>query len=256
MGMAQTIKDKLTIVIPIKIDHEDRLRNVNISVDYLRHYFDCEIIICEQDIESKLVDLCKEHNCKHIFIETAEFFNKLKLVNLAVREVTTPAFALYDADALLRPEQLKGATNAIVSGKAQMVYPYDGKFYDVPEKFFDSIKDTRDLTKIDLDECILFNPNSVGGCVMFDVNQYWKCGGSNENFKSVGYDDPEMYSRFQKLGTKIMRTEAPLWHLTHWRGESSFNHNPHIEHNKSIYANVLNMTQEQLQSYVDNFNWV
>ena len=241
--MAQIMKDKLTIVIPIKIDHEDRLRNVSISVAYIRHYFDCEIIICEQDTESKLIDLCKEYNCKHLFIETDEFFNKLKLVNLAVREVTTPAFALYDADALLRPEQLKGATNAIVSGRAQMVYPYDGKFYDVPEKFFDVIKDTKDLTKIDLSECILFN-------------QYWKCGGSNENFRSVGYDDPEMYSRFQKLGTKIMRTEAPLWHLTHWRGESSFNHNPHIEHNKSIYANVLNMTQEQLQSYVDSFSWV
>lgn len=250
------MNDQLTIVIPIKIDHEDRLRNIDISINYLRHYFECDIIICEQDVDSKLVDICEKYNCRHIFIETDEFFNKLKLVNIAVREVTTQVFALYDADALLRPEQLKGATQAITSGRAQMVYPYDGNFYDVPEKFFSIINDTKDLTKIDLKECILFNPNSVGGCVMFDREHYWKCGGSNENFRSVGYDDPEMYSRFQKLGTKIMRTQAPLWHLTHWRGESSFNHNPHIEHNKSIYANVLNMTQEQLQSYVDNFSWV
>ena len=252
----KNLKDKLTIVIPIKIDHEDRLRNVNISVGYIRHYFNCDIIICEQDNESKLIDFCKKHNCKHLFIETDEFFNKLKLVNRAVKEVTTPAFALYDADTLLRPEQLEGAANAIVDGRAQMVYPYDGKFYDVPEKFFDVINDTKDLTKINLNECILFNPHSVGGCVVFSVDQYWKCGGSNENFKSVGYDDPEIYSRFKKLGTKIMRTEAPLWHLTHWRGETSFNYNPHIEHNKNCCLAIDAMSKEELREHISKWEWL
>lgn len=250
------MRDQLTIVIPIKIDHKDRLRNINISIEYLRHYFDCDIIICEQDSESKVADVCKKYNCKHIFIESDDFFNKLKLVNLAVCKVTTPVFALYDADTLLRPEQLIGSTKSIINKTAQMVYPYDGNFYDVPEKFFNDIQTTKDLTRVNLDECILFNPKSVGGCVLFDKDHYWKCGGSNEHFKSVGYDDPEMYARFQKLGTKIMRTEAPLWHLTHWRGESSFNYNPYIEHNKEIYIKVLQMTTDQLQSYIETFNWL
>jgi hypothetical protein len=252
----KTLKDKLTIIIPVQIDHEDRLRNINVTLEYIRHHHsDVEIIISEQDTSSKLADVCKKFNCKHIFAETDSFFNKMKLVNTAVREVTTPAFALYDADVIMRPEQLVGATAAITSGQAQMVYPYDGNFYDVPEKLFDHIKETNDLTKIDLNDCILFNSNSVGGCVMFDRKHYWKCGGSNENFRSVGYDDPEMYERFKKLDTKIMRTECPIWHLTHFRGETSFNYNPHLEHNRTICMKSHQMTKEQLIEYINTFTW-
>ena len=61
----------------------------------------------------------------------------------------------------MRPQQIVGATDAIISGRAQLVYPYDGKFYDVPEKYFDIINDTKDLTNVNLEECILFNPHSI-----------------------------------------------------------------------------------------------
>ena len=69
--------------------------------------------------------------------------------------------------------------------------------------FFEVINETKDLTKINLNECQLFNPNSVGGVVMFDREHYWKCGGANEAFKSVGYEDNEINTRFKNLGTKI-----------------------------------------------------
>ena len=251
----ENLKDKLTFLIAAKVDHEDRLRNLRTTLSYLRHHFDADIIISEQDTSSKLLDMCKAFKCRHIFVETDEFFNRQRGVNLAAKAATTPVIAHYDADILLRPEQIVGATEAIINGQAQLVYPYDGHFYDVPEKYFDIINETKDLTKVDLDECILFNPCSFGGVVLFDREHYWKCGGANEHFKSVGYEDNEINARFKKLGTKIMRTQWPLWHLTHWRGESSFNHNPHIEHNKSIYAQVLQMTPEQLINYVNGFDW-
>ena len=249
------LKEKLTFLIAAKVEHEDRLRNIRATLSYLRHHFDADIIISEQDTSSKLHDMCKAFHCRHIYKETGEFFNRQRGVNMAAREATTPVIAHYDADILLRPQQIVGATEAIIKGQAQMVYPYDGHFYDVPEKFFDIIKETKNLTKVNLEECTLFNPHSVGGVVMFDREHYWKCGGANESFKSVGYEDNEINERFKKFGTKIMRTQWPLWHLTHARGETSYNHNPHIQLNKNLYLQIERMSPEQLKAHVDTWTW-
>ena len=249
------LKEKLTILIAAKVDHEDRVRNIRSTLSYLRYHFDVNIIISEQDTSSKLHDMCKAFQCRHIYIETDEFFNRQRGVNLAAREATTPVIAHYDADILLRPQQIIGATEAIISGRAQMVYPYNGHFYDVPETHFNTIDMSKDLTKVPLEDCTLFNPHSVGGVVMFDREHYWKCGGANESFKSVGYEDNEINTRFKNLGTKIARTEWPLWHLIHARGETSYNHNPHIELNKNLYLEIERMNPEQLKAHVDTWTW-
>mgnify|MGYP003975154073 FL=1 len=249
------LKDKLTFLIAAKVDHEDRIRNIRTSLSYLRHHFDADIIISEQDTTSKLHDMCKAFHCRHIYIETDEFFNRQRGVNLAAKEATTPVIAHYDADILLRPEQITGATEAIVSGKAQLIYPYDGKFYDVPEKYFDIINETKDLTKVNLEDCLLMTPNSVGGCVLFDREHYWKCGGANERFKGVGYEDGEINIRFKNLGTKIMRTSWPLFHMTHYRGDTSYDHNPHVIYNRDYYLEIEAMNEEELREHINKWEW-
>jgi predicted glycosyltransferase involved in capsule biosynthesis len=249
------LKNKLTFLIAAKVDHEDRIRNIRTTLSYLRHHFDADIIISEQDTTSKLHDMCKAFHCRHIYIETDEFFNRQRGVNLAAKEATTPVIAHYDADILLRPAQIKTATEAIVSGAAQMVYPFDGNFYDVPEKFFNVINETKKLTNVNLDECQLFNSHSVGGVVMFDREHYWKCGGANEHFKSVGYEDNEINTRFKKLGTKIMRTPWPIWHLTHFRGNTSYDHNPHVNFNRDYCLKIEAMSEEELREHINEWDW-
>ena len=92
-----SLKDKLTFLIAVKIEHEDRKRNTIISLEYLRHHFDADIIVCEQDTSSKLHNICKNLKCRHLYFETDEFFNRQRGVNLAAREATTPVIAHYDA---------------------------------------------------------------------------------------------------------------------------------------------------------------
>lgn len=249
------LKDKLTFLIAAKVEHEDRLRNIRYTLSYLRHHFDADIIISEQDTSSKLHDMCKAFHCRHIYQETDEFFNRQRGVNMAAREATTPVIAHYDADILLRPEQIISATEAIISGQVQMVYPYDGKFYDVPEKFFDVINETKQLTNVNLDECQLMTADSVGGVVMFDREHYWKCGGANEAFKGVGYEDNEINHRFKILDTKIMRTQWPLYHMTHHRGDTSYNHNPHINFNRDYCVEISKMNKLELQEHINTWNW-
>jgi len=249
------LKDKLTILISVKIDHNDRLRNIRTTLNYLKHLFDVNIIISEQDTSSKLKDTCEEFKCNHIFVDTDNFFNRQRGVNLAAKQANTPVIAHYDADILLRPQQIVGATQYILDDRAQMVYPYNGYFYDVPEKYFEIINKNKDLTQIDLNECKLFNKHSVGGAVFFDRDHYWKCGGANENFKGVGYEDNEINIRFNNLGTKVARCEWPLWHLTHHRGDTSYNYNPHIECNKELCMQIAYMSIDKLKEHIKTWDW-
>ena len=158
----ENLKEKLTFLIAAKVDHEDRVRNIRSTLSYLRYHFDADIIISEQDTSSKLHDMCKAFKCRHIYIETDEFF---------------------------------------------------------------------------------------------DREHYWKCGGANEAFKGVGYEDNEINHRFKILDTKIMRTQWPLYHMTHYRGDTSYNHNPHINFNRDYCVEISKMNKLELQEHINTWNW-
>jgi len=253
--MRTDLSDKLTILIAAKADSEDRLINLGITLDYINYHFNVPIILSEQDTEPKLKQICEEKNVQHIFYETNEFFNRQRGVNICAREVTTPVIAHYDADILLKPQQIKAAVKAVLDKSADLVYPYDGHFYDIPKEYHSQIVETNDLNCVNLEKCTLFNPHSVGGVVIFDREHYWKCGGANENFKGLGYEDNEINERFKKLGSKIVRTQWPLYHLTHERKDTSFNHNPHLELNKEEYFRIANMSNDILLEEVTNWSW-
>lgn len=254
--MKTDLSDKLTILIAAKADSEDRLTNLGITLDYINYHFNVPIILSEQDDTPKLDKICKDKNVKHIFYETTEFFNRQRGVNICAKNANTSVIAHYDADILLKPQQIKAAVKAIIDNKADLVYPYDGHFYDVPRQYHNEIVETKDLKCVDLDECTLFNPHSVGGVVIFSKDHYWKCGGANENFKGLGYEDNEINERFKKLGSRIVRTQWPLYHLTHERKDTSFNHNPHLELNKEEYFRIANMPDNILKEEVSNWDWV
>jgi predicted glycosyltransferase involved in capsule biosynthesis len=254
--MKTDLSDKLTILIAAKADSEDRLTNLGITLDYLKHHFDMSIVLSEQDDTPKLDKICKSYGVKHVFYETIEFFNRQRGVNICARNANTPVIAHYDADILLKPQQIKAAVKAIIEGSADLVYPYDGHFYDVPTKYHKEIVETKNLNCVDLEQCTLFNPHSVGGVVIFNKDHYWKCGGANENFKGLGYEDNEINERFKKLNSRIVRTQWPLYHLTHERKDTSFNHNPHLELNKEEYFRIANMSNDILQEEVNSWSWV
>ena len=72
----------------------------------------------------------------------------------------------------------------------------------------------------------------------------------------MGYEDNEINERFKKLGSRIVRTQWPLYHLTHERKDTSFNHNPHLELNKEEYFRIANMPDNILKEEVSNWDWV
>lgn len=245
------LKD-LTILIALKVDSQDRLNNLDITMDYLQSNLNTNIVICEQDTTPKLKD---RYNCKYIFKETNEFFNRQRGVNLAAKAADTPVVAHYDADILLTSNQIKKATEVILNGKATVVYPFDGNFYDVPKKYHNLIKEAKSTSVVDLNECTRFHTGSVGGAVFFNTDTFWKCGGANENFKGLGYEDNEIFFRFKKLGCEFARISGPLYHLNHVRLETSYNHNPHLESNRLELHRIGELSNEQLLKEIEGWSW-
>ena len=253
--MNTTSKTDLTDVsflIALKIDSKDRINNLDITIEYLQHHFDTEIIISEQSKESHIKG---RYDCKHIYTEVDEFFNRQKGVNIAAKQSTKPIIAHYDADVILTPQQIIKAVETIRDGTLELASPYNGHFYDVPKLFHKEIAASHSTDCIDISQCNMFSPRSVGGVVFFNREIFWQCGGANENFKGLGYEDDEIFERFKKLKTKMGRINKPLFHLTHERKETAYDHNPFVKANGDEFLRIQNMTREQLLNEIETWEW-
>jgi predicted glycosyltransferase involved in capsule biosynthesis len=217
--------NKLDIIISLKVDSVDRINNLDIIMEFLKNNIECNIILTESDTSPKLKD---RYECDYIFNQVDEFFNRQKGLNIGVKHSNAPIIAHYDADIFMNPAQLIKAFNLINSGEYDIVYPYDGRFYDVPKKYHEY---TSKIEEIPLNECTLFNSDSVGGVVFFKRDVFINGGGANENFKGLGYEDNEIYTRYSKLAYKIARVSGPLYHLNHIRTETAYDNNPYINDN-------------------------
>jgi hypothetical protein len=251
--MSKTDLTDVSFLIALKIDSKDRIDNLDITIEYLQHHFDTEIIISEQSKKSLIKG---RYNCKHIFTEVDEFFNRQRGVNIAASQSTKPIIAHYDADVILTPQQIVKAVEAIRSGTLELASPYNGYFYDVPKLFHKEIADSHSIDCIDISQCKMFSPRSVGGVVFFNREVFWQCGGANENFKGLGYEDDEIFERFKKLKIKMGRVTKPLFHLTHVRTETAYDHNPFVNANRDEFTRIQNMTQEQLEQEIKQWKWV
>lgn len=243
----------LSLIISLKIESEDRLKNLETTLLYIQNTLDVEIILVEQDTKSK-IELSDRVKYKHVFINTDEFFNRQRGVNLGVKYATKNVIFHYDLDVLFETAQIRKAYELICSGKYDVIYPYDGRFFDVPRQYHNGIKTSTTLSHINLEDCSLLHPQSVGGAVMFNKDVFIMGGGTNENFKGLGYEDNELFDRFLKLDYKVGRVRGPLYHLTHSRHDTSFDKNPYGNSNMVEYKRITSMPKNQLLLEVSKWN--
>jgi predicted glycosyltransferase involved in capsule biosynthesis len=248
---------KISFLISLKIDSDDRLSNLDISVKNLSHHYPIsEIIISEIDNISKIKNRYGDiNNCKHIFTKTEDFFNKQRAYNIAARESKNQIIALYDADIVMDEKIVKQAYDLIDNHSADIIWPYNGFFYDVPKKFHKSIDENKSIDCINIAECELFSRVSVGGVVFFKKEVFLNGGGGNENFKGAGWEDNEIYVRFKKLGYRRSRLGVPIFHLNHERKETSYNYNPHGRHNEIEFARIDRMEKSEILEEIKKWKW-
>jgi predicted glycosyltransferase involved in capsule biosynthesis len=245
----------VSFLIAVCVDSEDRISNLKISTEYLKYHFpNSEIIVSELDKISKLNGHIS--NCNHIFTKTNDFFNKQKAYNIAARKSKNNILALYDADVVLGKNAILKSTELIEKNEADIVWPYDGRFYDVPKKYHNIIKESNSIKNINISECELFSDRSVGGAVFFKKNVFLEGGGGNENFKGVGWEDNEIYERFRILEYKIVRLGTFLLHLNHERKETSYNYNPFGQHNQMEFSRIVRKNKKQMIEEISKWGWI
>ncbi len=251
--------NNLTIIIPIRIDSDVRLRNLTAIVMYYNR-LRLPLLLIEAD-ERPRIDFDKSYTeVHHIFIyDSNPIFHRTKYINLGLRSITTPHAAIIDADVIVPPNQLKQAN--LLLNHTPMTLPYDGRFIDMPHSLGDTFRDTTSLKDIQTHyksnkPNYMFGYHSVGGAYLVNVDLYRQCGWENEYFIGWGPEDFERVQRMDILGYPVKRIRGVIYHLNHPRGINSGNspYNLAIATRKE-YCNICSMTANELRTYIRTWPW-
>ena len=259
-----------TFIIPLRIESDDRLRNVIVSSIYLLDNTDCQIIVKESDKTSVFAENAlpqirecvgdKADRLTHVFEENQEeYFHRTRLLNDMVMMTSTDGVINYDCDIILPLESYVTSEEKIVSGECDVVYPYgDG---DWQFQIFATDELVSEFINGDYDLSILRTKSRVydakyGFCQAFATKKYIEGGLENENFIAYGYEDDERYFRFHKLGYNVCRLDAHVYHMEHVRTNNSWFTNPFIQNNKNLHDTLMEFDKAQLQEYYENQDYL
>lgn len=229
-----------SFLFPIRIDSKYRKENINTSVKYILEQFKTNIIVLEGDTSRKYYSNHLYKNISYEFLkDKSEFFHKTRYINRLIEIAKTPFIAVWDADVIVPAEQVLKSVEDIRSGKKIFSIPYDGRVYKCDELLSNIFKQTQRieiLKKLMPALPLMYGYHSPGGAFMADREKYIKTGGENLNFKSWGPEDSERIKRFEILNIPVHRSEGPLFHLWHPRGQNSWyaNRDEEISNRKEL----------------------
>lgn len=260
-----------TFIMPLRIESQDRLRNIIISLSYLLNNFKTNVIIEEVDKESKfqkyvapelekLIDdlssitLIYEENGNPIFHRT-------RILNDMIMETTTDVVINYDTDVLFPISSYVKSYQMILSEDYDLVYPYGQGTYqrkvhvdqDLIDKFISEGFSEESFKNNPSNE---ISTSDYGWAQFFNRKSYIDGGMENENFVSYGYEDNERPVRFEKLGYKVGRVDDVIYHMEHVRTMNSWFTNPYIENNKNLYEFLKDMSSEDLKNYYKTVEYI
>lgn len=250
--------NRLSFVIPIRVDSAERERNLDVVVDLLSEIEGVDISILEGD-RRPLYRLKKTYeNVSYRFVEDSDpVFHRTKYLNWLLQDVQGAVVGIWDTDVVIPREQILDAVKTIRSGLAVMSFPYDGRFYMLsPENSVQFVQD-RSFKRLDEQvekRFLAHGPHSVGGAFFVNRMVYLQSGGENEHFYGWGPEDAERVKRMEILGLPVYRAKGPLFHLFHPRNENSRYGSEDIElKNRQEFLNVCSMTQKELSEYIQTW---
>lgn len=258
----QDLSSLLTIVIPVRIDSEERRENLRAV---LRHVdgLNCHIVVLEADTKPLLekedwMSRNTYSNLEYQFVEdNAQVFHRTRYINLLLSEAETEMVAVWDTDALVEYDQILEAAGYIIGG-CTLAYPYNGEFVMLSEeesarvrKYFDAeYLKSRKLSSVT-------GRRFCGGIFLAHRQRYLECGGENEHFTGWGPEDAERMRRVSILGHGVRWTsEGQLYHLYHPRGSNSgyFKDEDATTMRKEL-VRVCSMDRGELEIYISSPNW-
>jgi hypothetical protein len=254
---------RATFIIPIKIESDDRLRNVITSICFLLDNFETTVMVKEVDEQSRfvtealpqIVQFCDNidgllHSFEHT---TAPTFHRQRVLNDMIMEAKTEIVVNYDCDILLPVGSYLSAYNSILDNESDVVYPYGDGEYQYRVMADDEL--VSEFLSNDFDFSILEKKSTkydakYGFCQFFNREVYIEGGMENENFVAYAPEDVERFYRFGTLGYSVGRLNGMVYHLEHERTPNSWFTNPHMAENNEEWDRVQKMNEETLRKYI------
>lgn len=259
-----------TFIIPLRIESEDRLRNIITVLCFILGSFDCKVIVKEVDTESifqrdalpQIKDFLDDDisNLIHIFEKSeSKVFYRMTYLNEMIDMSNTDIIINYDCDVLMKPETYIESCRMITEDNYDVVYPYG--FGSWQKQIFADDELVSEFLSNDHDFSILEqkhveNLSRYGHVQFFNKKSYIGGGMENENFKGSSPEDIERHHRFITLGYNVGRLDHWIYHLEHSRGDNSwpvsYEKNPHMKDNLELWDYLQKLDKKQLQNYYFN----
>ena len=258
-----------TFIIPIRIESEDRMRNVVTVLAYLLKNFDTKVIVKEVDVESvyedqvlpQIEDFLGDNinNLTHVFEKSDDpVFYRMKILNEMIDMADTNVIANYDCDVLFKKETYVESVEMIMDG-FDLVYPYG--FGNYQKQVFIDDDGVSEFINEDFDFEVLDKKSRMydaqyGHVQFVNRKSYILAGMENENFRGSSPEDKERFYRFDKMGYSVGRIDDIVYHLEHSRGVNSWPNsvqgNPYMKQNFDEWEKIQKMTGNQLRLYYSN----
>jgi len=258
-----------TLMIPIKIDSEDRLNNFYRNLQYLNFNFKTNIIIYEQGdfiypLKNHIVNTYNNLNFIFLYDLNFGFFHKTKYTNKMLDIVNTPVVCIYDVDVIFDKDVYFKSQELIINNTFDMIYPFGKGFFQIEilkhaklEEFLKNptihnILHHQSNFSNYSDYPFLIKYAEFGHASFFKTDAYRKLGGDNENFMSWGPEDQERFYRFNRLKLKITWLDNFIFHFDHERGPDSGRENPKFQQNEDLFEKIKKMNDSEFYNYYKN----
>ena len=257
----------LTFLIPTRIETEDRLRNIISSVSYLLRHIPAKVIVKEvsehETFKFRAIPEIRKHanteNLTYLFEKNEDpLFCKSKVLNDLIVAADTEVVANYDADCILPISSYHQAYDEIISGNADVVYPYGCGVYqwraEYDMEIYNEFVNTLDTSTLDKKKHL--SNSTIGWTQFVNRRKYIDSYMMNENFVSWGCEDDEFYFRMSTLGNRIARIDNYVYHLEHSRTHNSWFSNPNFNNNWQLWNTIKTFDRNQLINYYENQDYL
>lgn len=245
----------VSVLIPIRVDSVIRLENVLKSIEFLLSVSDINIYVLEATrYNNGILEKMLPENVNYMFVEDWDpIFHRTKYINQLFNLCSTKIISIWDADVIVPEEQLLESIEALRSGIAEVSFPYDGSFYDVPGILRDMFMETMniDILKSNISKLSLpYGPSMGGGALLITSEAFTMSQGEDERFYGWGPEDWNRVEKWKVWGFRVYRPAGPLFHLSHPRDVNGF-HSWDVQKINSFY--ILEQTKHSnLEELIDD----
>jgi hypothetical protein len=261
-----------TVIIPLRVDSPQRVRNVVLVIAYLTTILRARVILQEVDTHARFLTfgmpklmglLPSDAKFRYVFkneVRTDSIFHRTLVLNDLVLRTTTPYVVNHDADCILPPESYYAAVDRLSNGGAELIYPY-AFGPGVQRRVFLNGAIAREFISLGypvevLDTISIPERAEYGFCQFFERRAYIAGYLENENFMSYGPEDLERYYRFSQLGYAVSRLDGPVYHLEHPRTANSTPSNPFMKHNVALWRSLSGLSSVELRLFYEQQRYV